>query len=333
MIYNPYAGQVVARRRLEEVVDFLRSKGWSVEGREVSRPMEATEQARDAVKRGAEVVIAAGGDGTVNEVARGLVGTDTALGVLPLGTTNVWALQMGIPALNPLNPNTRFFKFLAGLEEKIARRVPANHYGKVLLRAANVLVEGRTIDVDVGEIDGRYFLMWVGIGLDATIIEHTSMKGKRISGAWAYVTPALWALRRYHSVDIRMDFGDGRVVNTNSPLIVISNIELYGGVFPVGARACVNDGELDVCIFKGEGFLTLLRHALKVLTRKHLKDSKVEYYRCAQLAIESARPLPVHTDGDPFMETPVTVRVVPSALKVIVPTDAPSHLLGNQAAV
>ncbi|MDD5038776.1 MAG: acylglycerol kinase family protein, partial [Dehalococcoidales bacterium] len=88
LIYNPYGGQVVVRYEIESVVAFLNRHGWSVTLQETSKPLEATEIARRAVNNGAKVVIAAGGDGTVNEVANGLLNTDVALGVLPVGTTN-----------------------------------------------------------------------------------------------------------------------------------------------------------------------------------------------------------------------------------------------------
>jgi len=107
LIYNPSSGQVVVRHELDNVVAFLNRYGWSVTLRETSKPLEATELARYAANRDAKVVIAAGGDGTVNEVANGLVNTVVALGVLPVGTTNSWALQMGIPALNPMLPGTQ----------------------------------------------------------------------------------------------------------------------------------------------------------------------------------------------------------------------------------
>jgi diacylglycerol kinase (ATP) len=116
LIYNPSGGQVVIRHELDHAIAFLDRHGWSVTLRETSRPMQATELARDAVNRGVQVVVAAGGDGTVNEVANGLVDTDAALGVLPVGTTNSWALQMGIPTLNPLLPSTQAVKMVAALE-------------------------------------------------------------------------------------------------------------------------------------------------------------------------------------------------------------------------
>lgn len=324
LIYNPYGGQVSVRHELEDVVAFLSRYGWTVSWRETSEPKEAIKLARQAVENGAKVVVAAGGDGTVNEVANGLLGSDAALGVLPVGTTNVWALQMGIPALHPMLQSAKVAKLVANLEERIARPLPANYYRRVLLGAAKVLVEGRTVAVDVGEVNGRYFLLWAGIGLDAAIVESISLTDKKALGSWAYILPALGTARRYSSTDICLN-SDGKVIKASTPLIVVSNIQLYGGLLAIGAKARVNDGKLDVCVFKGDGFFTFVQHALKVLSRQHLRDPKVEYYQCSEIVIEAARVLPVHVDGEPFTETPVTIRTVPSALKVIVP----KKMLGN----
>jgi diacylglycerol kinase family enzyme len=286
--------------------------------------MEATELARHAAQRGAKVVITAGGDGTVNEVANGLLGSDTALGVLPTGTTNVWARQMGIPVLNPMLQSGRAAKLVTDLEERIARQLPVNYYRRVLLDAAKVLVEGRTVTVDVGEVSGRYFLLWAGIGLDAAIAESISLTDKKALGSWAYFLHALGTTRRYPSADVCLN-SDGKVIKASTPLIVVSNIQLYGGLLAIGAKASVNDGKLDVCVFKGDGFFTFVQHALKILSRQHLRDPKIEYYQCSEIVISARRVLPVHVDGEPFTETPVAIRTVPSALKVIVP----KKTLGN----
>jgi diacylglycerol kinase (ATP) len=329
LIYNPYGGQVVVRQELEDVIAFLGRCGWNISWRETSKPKEAIKLAHQAVGRGAKVVIAAGGDGTVNEVANGLLGSDVALGVIPIGTTNVWALQMGIPALNPILKSAKVAKFVTDLEKRIAHPLPANYlpanyYRKVLLDAARVLVEGHTVAVDVGEVSGRYFLLWAGIGLDAAIIGSISLTDKKILGSWAYLLPALGTARRYSSTDIYLNL-DGKVTKASTPLIVVSNIQLYGGLFAIGAKACVNDGKLDVCVFKGDGFFTFVQHALKALSHQHLRDPKIEYYQCSEIIIDSARVLPVHVDGEPFTETPVTIHTVSSALKVIVP----NKTLGN----
>jgi diacylglycerol kinase (ATP) len=325
LIYNPSGRQVVVRHEVDNVVAFLSRYGWSVALRETSKPLEATELARRAVNRGARVVIAAGGDGTVNEVANGLVYTDTALGVLPVGTTNSWALQMGIPALNPLLPSTQAAKMIAALEERVARPLPANYYRKVLLDAARVLVEAHTVTVDMGELSGRYFLMWAGIGFDAAIAESIPLKEKKALGSWAYVLPAIESVSRYSGTDAWLNI-DGKVVKVSTPLIVVSNIQLYGGMIAIGSKACVNDAKLDVCIFKGGGFLTFVQQAMKVLSHSHLQDPKVEYHQCREIVVESRHPLPVHVDGEPFTRTPVAIHTVPSSLKVIVPKTAPANL-------
>jgi len=328
LIYNPFSGQGVVRHELEDVITFLTDHGWSVDKWEVTRPMEATKRARDAVKRGAMVVIAAGGDGTINEVANGLVGTDTALGVLPTGTTNTWALQMGIPALNPVLPGTRTVKFISNLGDRIARPIPANYYRRVLHRAAQVLIEGHAIAVDVGKIADRYFLMWAGIGADAAVVESMSSKRKKVLGYWAYVVPVIGTLRRYSSTNILLTL-DEQTVKTSASLILVSNIQLYGGGFPVGIKARVNDAKLDVCIFHGQGVFTFMRHALKVLLHRHPLDSKIEYYQCSQIEITSDDDLPVHTDGELFTRTPVTIQTLPKALKTIVPQNAPKNLFSE----
>jgi len=324
-IYNPSGGQVVVRHELDTVVAFLERYGWSVTLRETKKPLEATELARHAVSKGARVVIAAGGDGTVNEVANGLVNTDVPLGVLPVGTTNSWALQMGIPALNPLLPGSQAIKMIAALEERIARPLPANYYRKVLLDAARVLVEGRTVAVDMGELSGRHFLMWAGIGFDAAILQSVPLKEKRTLGSWAYVLPAIESAYRYSGTDAWLHL-DGKVIRVTTPLIVVSNIQLYGGMIAIGAKACLNDARLDVCIFKGGGFFTFVQQAVKVLAHRHLEDPKIEYYQCREIVVESARSLPVHVDGEPFASTPITIHTVPSSLKVIVPKTVPASL-------
>lgn len=329
LIYNPSCGQVVIRHELEDVVAFLRRCGWSVGVRETSKPLDATGLARSAVSSGAEVVIAAGGDGTINEVVNGLVNTRAALGVLPAGTTNSWALQMGIPALNPILPGTQAAKWVAGLEQRIARPLPANYYRKVLLDAARVLVEGQTLPVDVGEVTGRYFLISAGIGLEAVIVNSMSHKEKQTLGSWAYVLSAIESAYRYAGGEVRLTL-DGNTVDVSTPLIVVSNIQLYAGMVAIGAWACVNDGKLDVYIFKGKGFFTLVHHAMKVLSQRHLQDPKVEYYQCQEISVESAIDLPVHVDGEPFARTPVSIRAVPSSLRVIVPKKLPCNLFRTE---
>ena len=112
-----------------------------------------------------------------------MVRTGTALGVIPVGTNNSWALQMGIPALNPWSPGTNVVKLVAEYDEKrIINQPAANYYGKVIMDSAQVLVNGHTVAVDMGEISGSYFLLWAGIGLDAEILQSISPAEKKDVG-------------------------------------------------------------------------------------------------------------------------------------------------------
>ena len=325
LIYNPHAGQVAVRHEIEEVIAFLNSCGWQVAYKETTKPKDATTLARAAVLRGAKAVIAAGGDGTISEVAEGLLHTDAALGVLPVGTTNSWALQIGMPALNPWLPGTNLVKLVAGLEERIAHPLPANYYRTVMLNDARNLVEGQTISVDVGEVAGRPFLMWAGIGLDAEILMNISPKEKKALGSWAYLFTTIGTIGRRSGTDVLLKL-DGKATHISTSQIIVCNIPLYGGIMEIGARARIDDARLDVCIFKGDSFFDFIQHALKVLSHQHLNDPKIEYHQCSEITIESAVALPVHVDGEPFTQTPVTIRTLPSALKVIVPKKAADKL-------
>ncbi len=193
-----------------------------------------------------------------------------------------------------------------------------------------MLVDGRTVAVDMGELSGRHFLMWAGIGFDAAIVESVQSEEKRALGSWAYVLPAIESATRYFATDVWLHL-DGKVIKISTPFIVVSNIQLYGGMLAIGVKACVNDARLDVCIFKGGGFFTFVQQAMKVLAHKHLEDPTVEYYQCREIVIESAHPLPVQVDGEPFAMTPVTIHVVPSSLKVIVSKTAPASLFSQPA--
>jgi diacylglycerol kinase (ATP) len=329
LIYNAYAGRRVVRRDLEEVTAYLKRCGWAVSVHETHAPLQATGLARCAAAHGADVVIAAGGDGTVNEVVNGLVGTETALGVLPVGTSNVWAMQMGIPTLSPMGPGHSLARLVADLEERMDRPLPVNYYRSVFLDAARVLVEGRTYAVDVGQANGRYFLLWAGIGLDAEVTIQVSPEDKKAFGPWAFVGSTLDIVREYKSIDTVLTL-DGQSRRIKTSLIVVSNIQLYGGRLPIGVRACVDDGQLDVCVFKGEGLLNYVQHVFRIAARQHLDDPNIEYSQCAEIVVEPSSPLPVHVDDEPFDQTPVTICVVPLALRVVVPRDVSPTLFGDE---
>jgi YegS/Rv2252/BmrU family lipid kinase len=247
-------------------------------------------------------VFVAGGDGTVGEAADSLAGSDVALGVLPSGVGNVWALEMGIPTPSPL------------------RRHP-------LLDAAEALAEGEIRRIDLGRAGQRHFILWAGIGLDAEVtgwMEPRDRPTKRL-GTLAYAVAAVLVAKDYRGTRTRVIIDDHRI-NTRSILIIVSNAQLYARLVRVAAEAYLDDGLLDVCIFKGVNLASTVHHAIKVFARRHLRDPQVEYYRCRKVSISTATPLPVQVDGDPVGTTPMEFEIVPHALNIIVPRNSSQRL-------
>jgi YegS/Rv2252/BmrU family lipid kinase len=251
------------------------------------------------------MVFVAGGDSTVSEAADGLAGSDVALGVLPAGVGNVWALEMGIPTPSPL------------------RRHP-------LLDAAEALAEGEIRRIDLGRAGLRHFILWSGIGLDAEVTERMEPRdrpAKRL-GTLAYAVAAVLVAKDYRGTRARVEI-DGRSINTRCILVLISNAQLYAKLVRVAAEAYLDDGLFDVCIFKGVNLASTVHHAIMVFARRHLCDPQVEYYQCKKVSISTATPLPVQVDGDPIGTTPIEFEIVPQALNVIVPQNSSRQLFLN----
>lgn len=288
VIFNPAAGQRDVRRQLGQALDHLRAQGWQVTLKETLGRGDATTYAQEAVAAGCEVVVVVGGDGTINEAVQALAHTGTALGVLPHGTGNVWAREAGIPLHS-------------------------------LLAAAKVLTEGQVRTVDLGLAGERYFLMWAGIGFDASVVQDIE-KGrpelKRRLGPLAFIIRG--AVVALSFMGTRLTYVvNGRRLRKRTIMAVISNARLYAAYLQLAPHARMDDGLLDFYIFKGRGLFSTIRHFLTIVAGRHGQDPKVEYYQVRHLAVYSRKPLPVHTDGDLAGFTPMEFRVVPRALRVI----------------
>ena len=306
VVYNPTAGPRDVKRELGRVRRELGRHGWSVEIAETKRPGDGVRLARRAAETGLDGVWVAGGDGTVSEVVNGLVGTETALGVLPVGTGNIWAKQLRLPTYTLTHP----FR---------------------LREAAVAQAEGRVHRIDVGRLNDRYFLLWAGIGFDAQVtaeLEPRDRRTKRL-GALPYAIAAVMLAREFSGVRTHAVL-DGRAVRGRTILLLVSNVQMYA-FFPVARRARLDDGLLDVFIFKGLGFSYILRHAAKLFSGRHLGDPQIVQRQARQVTVWTERPVAVQADGDPVGTTPVGLRVVPRALRVLVPRQAPVHLFSREA--
>jgi diacylglycerol kinase (ATP) len=296
IIYNPAAGQSSdLKSTLDRVAALWRDRGWQVQIAATTAAGDATTKAKQAAQAGYHAVIAAGGDGTVNEVVNGLIGTATALGTLPLGTVNIWAREMGL--------------------------------SMDMLKAAESMSKAELTQIDVGIAGNRYFLLMAGIGFDAAVTATVSSVEKKRLGAIAYVKQAIQLAWNFRGVSPKLRI-DGKRVRGKILMVIIGNSQLYGGVVKFTAHATIDDGLLDICVIKGQGMLSAPRRLISIFARHYNRDPLVQYFQARQIEIRGKRGkvLPVQVDGDYLGKTPMNFRVVPNSLWIMVPPNADRSL-------
>jgi diacylglycerol kinase (ATP) len=298
IIANPISGGFPHHNHdYAETLAFLQGQGWQVELWPTDGPGAAQKLARLAVEQKVAMVIAAGGDGTINEVIQGLAGSETALGVLPTGTVNVWAREMGIP-----------------LDSAKAREI---------------LVHGQTRRIDLGQVNGRYFLLMVGVGFDGEVAQAVERKPLKRLGVLGYILAALWFGPGYAGFPLTLRVDDADAVRTRALQIIIGNTQLYGGALKFTWLARCDDGLLDLCVVHKRGWLgrwVVLRDFALKHERRRLW---VRYNTFKKIVIETKDPVAIQVDGDPAGYTPATFEVAPGALKVIVPQNVSKELFMN----
>jgi diacylglycerol kinase family enzyme len=179
-------------------------------------------------------------------------------------------------------------------------------------------------------VDERYFLQWMGIGLDAevTYAMEPRTRNQRRLGALAYVISGLTAAANLVGTRTRIWIDDERIYR-RSILIVVSNSQLYGGIVRIATDARLDDGLLDVNVFSGTGFGSAIRTVLGVVTGLHVRDPRHSFYRGRSIRVETESPMAVHVDGEPFITTPLDCVVVPRALSVLVPQGTRPELFAD----
>ncbi len=286
IIHNLHAGHYGRGEQIALAASRLNAAGWEAEIASPENGAEFEQILRKATADGLDVAVVAGGDGSLNIAIQVLAGGPTALGVIPTGTGNVWAKEVGIP-----------------LDVR---------------GATDVLLRGWTAVTDLGVANGRYFLSIAGVGFDASITRTIKTASKRKLGMTAYVIAAVVEALKLRGEDATL-IVDGHATRERILMVAASNTRLYGGVLRMAPEAFLDDGLLDISVFRGRGLRATARHAIKTLLGIHRGDPDVEVFQTSHLRVESRLDLPVQLDGDYFGSTPLEIRVVPSALRVIVP--------------
>ena len=291
LIANPAAGRTRNLPLLNTLRSLLDRAGLDHDLRVIQAPGLGITLAMDAAAAGYKGVLAYGGDGTLSEVASGVVGADLTLGIIPGGTMNLFASELKIPSR--------------------------------LQAAVDIIAAGDIRRIEVGRVAGRYFLLCAGAGLDAAILRDFKPRAKRRIGKFAYYLQAPLAALRYPYDVIRVVTDDG--VTLHGGQVIIANGRLYGDRYVLAPGASPTDGVMDLCIFLGRKPRNYVRYYRALRKGRHLLEEDVEYYKGTTFLlrpVSKGARIPFQIDGDYLCDLPVEVQVLPAALPVYAPSDS-----------
>ncbi|HEX8966996.1 MAG TPA: YegS/Rv2252/BmrU family lipid kinase [Chloroflexota bacterium] len=292
VIVNPRAGNKLGvstnAAGPDAVEAALAAAGVRFESRQTQAPGHASRLAQQAVRDGCKLVVAAGGDGTVSEVGQTLVHTNVALGIMPLGSVMNVGRALGLP--------------------------------RDLDAAARAIADGQVLAMDVGRASDHIFLEAGGVGLDAGLLGYfgrLDSGGARPPAVFRAVLRFVRGLRNPPLVIV----ADGQRFDVRAPQVTIANGPYVGAAYALAPQARVDDGHLDVVIFRGMSALRVLVHMAMVAGgRRWPPPTEVQLVRAGSVnvATRRRRPLPVHVDGVVVGVTPAHFTAIPAALRVIV---------------
>jgi len=286
LIFNPAARRMQAQqgRLLERVLSGLTEDGLNVQVTPTSGPGDATRLAREAVAARCDVLVACGGDGTVNEVVGGIAGSEVPLLVIPGGTSNVLAREIGLP--------------------------------RDLLACAALLRKGAIRRVSLGLASDRRFVLMAGIGVDAGIVEASNSRLKRFMGEGAFWLAGFQQLARYHfsPFDLVVDGKSHR-----GTFAIISRVKTYGGPFQLTPQANLFSNQFAICLFQSEMRWRYLYYLSQVARGKHAGLPDVVMLKGRTIEASGSTKVQVQVDGELLGCLPQTISIQDNALSLIVP--------------
>lgn len=292
IIYNPRAGGLPGNSdKISNLKMALRTQGFVISDEQVKATTtsgDATRLARQAVESQVDILIVCGGDGTLNEASQALIGTDTALAILPLGTANVLAKELAVPR----NPK----------------------------ELAKLIASGQPREISVGRASkpdqswSRYFLLMAGIGLDATIIETVNPELKKQWGLGSYVAAGLKTLAEWPLHPFSLSFNGQKHEAT---FAIVANAANYAAWFTIAPTSRMESNHLDVCVFNSRSRLVYLTYAFLSLFGAHTRSPQVIYEPVAELYANTSNLTPVQLDGELVGHLPMHFECVPHALRIV----------------
>jgi diacylglycerol kinase (ATP) len=290
VVANPVSGQGRGESVGCELREGLGRRGLPTDLHLTSRPDDARESVADLASE-VDLVISVGGDGTLREILTGLrdrppSANPVRVGVLPMGTGNALCADLGLP-----------------------RDVDG---------ALEVLLRGKTVDIDVADVNGELCFLITGIGPDALVVEDIAARRKgRPMSKWAYLPCGIRAFLRYRHEPLTVELDGHRLEDTYSQVLACNMIH-YGGLVKLSPERILDDGLFEVFLFRGHHRLQMLAYTLRAFLHM-IPGGSVEMRRASRIKVTSASPVPYYVDGDPMGKTPVEIEVTGSRFQLLVP--------------
>src|SRR4030043_2385024 len=287
LISNPTAKRA-SDRKIAQASRYLMSKGYKVEVLFTGKKGHAENLAREAIRELPSLIIAAGGDGTFNEVINGIAGSEIPMAILPLGTTNVLAKELNIPE----DVDSALEVAIKGDPKTISLgRITATHHSPPAT---------------------RYFVLMAGIGFDGEAIFNVKETLNKVSGQGFYIYSGVKTLSGYRPGKLVFHI-DGKTFSGYTA--IIGKAAKYGGHYMITPDAKLTDPFFYVCLFKGGSRLDILRYVLGVVMKRHLRFKDIAYIKATTVDVDGSAH--VQIDGDYFGKTPVKVEIVPDIVRLI----------------
>ncbi|WP_191556485.1 diacylglycerol kinase [Metabacillus idriensis] len=268
IIYNPTSGREAFKKQLPEVLQKFEIAGYETSCHATTCEGDAIQAARDAGERGFDLVIAAGGDGTVNEVVNGLADLEERpqLGVIPVGTTNDFARAIGIPRDN-------------------------------ILTAVDSILAGEARAIDIGRVNGHYFVNIAGGGRLTELTYEVPSKLKTVLGQLAYYLKGIEMLPSIRPAEVEIEY-DGKLFKGEIMLFLVSLTNSVGGFEKLAPDSKLNDGMFDLLILKKANLADFIRVASLALRGEHISDSNIIYTTANRVKVTSAQKMQLNLDGE-----------------------------------
>ena len=285
LVISPVSRPSWVRRYIPGVVDVFESAGIEVEKVVTQCAGDLARLVKEA-DCDCDAVVIAGGDGSINEALNVLHGSSMPVGIIPFGTVNVFAREMGIP-LHPV-------------------------------KAARAFLAGNIRSFDLGRVAGRYFFLMVSFGFDVFVLRRNPSFLKKIFGRYAFVLTGIYSIPFFKEEPIEVYLDDEKTSFT-AYFAVFSNARYYAGEYLVAPKADMNDGLLDVVLFSARGPLGIIRVVASFMKGTHLKKSWVKVAQCRRIRFKTRAKDYFQVDGDPFEVCESEITIERSAIRVVVP--------------